>query len=543
MPYKLTMSCKLTKLPISLLFLAASGFAHAAVPAAPASLVVNPLPNAQIEVTWEDKSNDETGFELERRASTSSTFTRITTLAANTQSYQDSGLGEGAKYYYRIRAVNGANSTYSNVANTSTAITAPTGFTVSAVPLSMVPFQVNLSWKDNSSVEKGYKIEEATSASGPWTQITSLSANTTSFQRTGLTSQKQYFYRVRAYAGELNSAYTLALSVTTAAPHSSTLPLPKGIYLLSDNSGSNGLASLESLDEPFIDGFAWRIGWNKLDTGISAPAYNFAAVDEAIAGVQALGKKLTIALFVLEVPPYVLNSAQQTWNAPGRPGATVLTVVPWDAVAMEHYRNFTRALGDHEVYDSATGTVVKLRDHSALGQINAGIPGLQSVRDVTGTLINQPGFSRAVFKQAMSDSTHAMQDQFPNKPNYLAFWGLDDGQLPKFGDELLLSLLDEFDGVKNPLIGLFNEALKGDSPGLQTLQPASLNGHFIMFQACGSWTLHDLCNWTAGDDSPGNGISYGNQNFGATYFEMYRNDLGNPAFAPIFHMWHTMLMN
>ena len=536
------MTYKLSTLTTSLLLLTASGFTHGAVPTAPTSLVVTSVSTTQIDVSWVDQSSNETGFELERRPSTSTTYTRIATLAANAQSYRDSGLSEGTKYYYRVRAVNGSNSPYSNGANATTAITAPTDLTLSSVPLSLMPFQINLNWKDNSSAEAGYNIEEATAATGPWTQISSLSANITSYQRTGLASKKTYFYRVRAYSGTQNSDYTLTVSVTTAAPHTSTLKSPKGIYLLSDNTGKNGLASLQSLDKPYIDGFAWRIGWNSLDTGTSGPAYNFSAVDEAIAGVQALGKKLTIALFVLEMPTYVLNSAQQTWNAPGRKtGTTVLTVVPWDAMAMYHYRNFTQALGDHEVFDTATGTKVKLRDHSALGQINAGILGLQSVRDNSGTLVKHPGFTRQVFQQAMLDSTHAMQDQFPTKPNYVAFWGLDDGQQPKYADELLLNLLDEFDGAKNPLIGLFNEALKGDSPGLNYLQPANINGHFIMFQACGSWTLHDLCKWTAGDDSPSNGISYGNKNFGATYFEMYRNDLENPAFAPIFNQWNTVL--
>ena len=537
------MTYKISTLTTSLLLLAASGFAHAVAPTAPASLVVTAVSTSRIDATWMDQSSNETGFELERRPSNSLTFTRIATLAANAKSYQDSGLSEGAKYYYRARAITvSSRSPYTKAANAITLPKAPGGLVLSAVPLSLMPFEVNLNWRDNSNAEKGYKIEEATAATGPWTQVSSLSPNTTSYQRTGLASKTKYFYRVRAYAGTQNSAYSPVASVATAAPHTTTLTLPRGIYLLSDNSGTDGLDSLASLDQPFIDGFAWRITWDSLDTGTTAPAYDFSAVDKAIAGVQALGKKLTIALFVLEMPTYVLNSAQQTWNAPGRKtGTTVLTVVPWDAMAMAHYRNFTQALGDHEIYDTATGTKVRLRDHSALGQINAGILGLQSVRDSSGTLVKQPGFTREVFKQAMLDNTHAMQDQFPNKPNYVAFWGLDDGQEPKYADELLLSLLDEFDGAKNPLIGLFNEALKGDSPGLNYLQPASVNGHFIMFQACGSWTLHDLCDWTPGDDSPANGMSYGNENFGATYFEMYRNDLDNPAFAPIFHMWHTTL--
>ena len=135
------MTYKLSTLTTSLLLLTASGFTHGAVPTAPTSLVVTSVSTTQIDVSWVDQSSSETGFELERRPSTSTTYTRIATLAANAQSYRDSGLSEGTKYYYRVRAVNGSNSPYSNGANATTAITAPTGLTLSAVPLSLMPFQ------------------------------------------------------------------------------------------------------------------------------------------------------------------------------------------------------------------------------------------------------------------------------------------------------------------------------------------------------------------------------------------------------------------
>jgi hypothetical protein len=299
---------------------------------------------------------------------------------------------------------------------------------------------------------------------------------------------------------------------------------------------------LPSADKSFIDGFAWRVSWNALDTGTTGPNYDFSSVDQAIAGVQAMGKKLTIALLVLSVPDYVLNSAQDTWFAPGvLRGTTVKTVVPWDANAMVHFQAFMAALASHQVRDSVSGTMKPLRDHPALGQINAAVLGLQGVRDTSGVLVTLPGFSRDAFKQALRGSMHATVDQFPSKPNYVAYWGLDDGAQPALGDELLLTLMDEFDGVKNPMLGFFNEALRGDSPGPTPYQSASGNGYPVLFQACGSWLLQDPCNWTVGDDTPANGFNYGSQTFGAKYYEIYRSDVDNPNFAPAFNTWHPIV--
>ncbi|OYW63343.1 MAG: hypothetical protein B7Y26_09315 [Hydrogenophilales bacterium 16-64-46] len=531
-------------LPSRICLLSVSCFAMtapvwAAAPAAPVNLSASAVSATQMDLAWEDKSSDETGFELERRLSTSKTFTRVVTLAANVKSYRDSGLGEGARYYYRVRAVNGQNSRYSNTANAWTQIKGPSLTRATPVALSLSPFQIDLNWVDNSGVEKGFRLEESLSATGPWTQVASVTANTTTYSRTDLPPDTRHYYRVLAYAGQQQSSPSAVVEAVTASPHVAAFEAPKGIYLLGDGPD---LASIPGLDQPFVDGYAWRIGWTSLDSGTSAPNYDFSLVDQAVAAVQAHGKKLTIALFVQDVPQYVRDDAAQTWNAPGtRPGTTVNTVVPWDDSAQAHHRTFLQALSNHEVHDTTVGAAVRLRDHSALAQINAGILGLQGVRDVSNTLVQQPGFTREKFTDAMLESVRAVQDVFPAKPTYVAFWGLDDGQEPDYGDALLLSLLGEFDGVRRPVVGLFNEALRGDSPGPGYYQPASINGHFVMLQACGSWTLHNLCNWTPGDDSPANGFAYGHETFGTTYFEMYREDIENPAFASEFQQWHDAL--
>jgi hypothetical protein len=63
---------------------------------------------------------------------------------------------------------------------------------------------VFLTWQDNSFNETGFKIERASSASGPWTEVFETGANATIFK----VGSWPYFYRVRAFNSFGNSAYS-----------------------------------------------------------------------------------------------------------------------------------------------------------------------------------------------------------------------------------------------------------------------------------------------------------------------------------------------
>ncbi|MCI0411018.1 MAG: fibronectin type III domain-containing protein, partial [Acidobacteria bacterium] len=68
--------------------------------------------------------------------------------------------------------------------------------------------QLTLSWTDNSGNEDGFKIERETGQAGTFAQINTVGANVLSYTDSGLAEGTEYCYRVRAFNGAGDSAYT-----------------------------------------------------------------------------------------------------------------------------------------------------------------------------------------------------------------------------------------------------------------------------------------------------------------------------------------------
>ena len=76
-------------------------------PAAPSNLNLATPSGTQINLTWTDNANNESGFIIQR-GTNGTTFTTIATRPAGTTSFNDTGLIAGTQYFYRVRAVNPA---------------------------------------------------------------------------------------------------------------------------------------------------------------------------------------------------------------------------------------------------------------------------------------------------------------------------------------------------------------------------------------------------------------------------------------------------
>src|SRR5262249_55091361 len=95
----------------------------------------------------------------------------------------------------------------SDCATTPAPVTAPSGLSATATSSTAI----HLTWNDNSSNESGFEVwRSTTGASGTYTLLKTLAANTKSTNDTGLTPGTQYCYEVRALGSGIvpNSSFT-----------------------------------------------------------------------------------------------------------------------------------------------------------------------------------------------------------------------------------------------------------------------------------------------------------------------------------------------
>lgn len=90
-------------------------------PAAPSSLLASIAGATSITLDWTDNSDNESGFEIQKRFGLTGEWITVDRVRADTVQYTVPGLISKSSYYFRVRAYNSAgNSAWSNEANIST---------------------------------------------------------------------------------------------------------------------------------------------------------------------------------------------------------------------------------------------------------------------------------------------------------------------------------------------------------------------------------------------------------------------------------------
>ncbi len=187
------------------------------LPAAPDSLLATATSASQVNLSWADNSDNETGFEVQRSLNGTSGWAKITTTAANATSFSNTGLSVSTRYYYQVLATNATgNSGYSNIANATTleapvAPAAPSNLVATAISET----RIDLSWSDNSDNESGFVVKRSLDGTSGWAKIATTAANATSFSNTGLSASTQYYYKVRAKNTTGNSGYSNIANAVT----------------------------------------------------------------------------------------------------------------------------------------------------------------------------------------------------------------------------------------------------------------------------------------------------------------------------------------
>jgi P pilus assembly chaperone PapD/predicted esterase len=185
-------------------------------PTAPTGLAVAVNNYSKLNLTWTDKSNNETGFEIYRSTSSGGTYAIVATAAANAVSYTDTALQASTAYYYKIRAIgNYGESAYTAVANATTAAkplppAVPTNLATQAISTQIV----KLTWTDNSTIETAYEVQRSLNDSTHFSVLKVLGAVVSgqgTFSDSSLAANTVAYYKIRAYGEGGYSVFTPAV--------------------------------------------------------------------------------------------------------------------------------------------------------------------------------------------------------------------------------------------------------------------------------------------------------------------------------------------
>jgi hypothetical protein len=192
-------------------------------PAAPTDLACSLDGRAAVALTWRDNAVNESGFLVERRIGNTGGFASIDSLGPDSEAYLDSGVQPGT-LSYRIKAFNQAG------------VSAPSNIAIIEVlrPVPPVPasfrvtrlgfFSVALAWDDLSDEETGFSLIRSRDDSLHFSAIAALASNTTGFEDTLLDPGTPYFYRLRSFNADGESAYTGTVMGCTRIPSMDILP-------------------------------------------------------------------------------------------------------------------------------------------------------------------------------------------------------------------------------------------------------------------------------------------------------------------------------
>jgi hypothetical protein len=213
-------------------------------PATPTNLFADPVSNpGQVDLTWNEISPVEQGFQLERSSDGGQTWTVIAVLPFNQPTYQDTPPGPGT-YTYRVAAGN-------DLGLSGYAVSAPVAFEVPKAPSSLAansnsPGAVSLTWLNNDPLNTtGFQVLRSVNTPDNFQVIATLSdPNAASYTDNTVQSNVTYYYEVVAFNDNGQSAFSNVAKVTVQSPYGG--PPDLGLYYKFDETNNNTLIDFKN---------------------------------------------------------------------------------------------------------------------------------------------------------------------------------------------------------------------------------------------------------------------------------------------------------
>lgn len=180
----------------------------------PSNLIGTAFGTTKILLTWQDNSNNENYFKVERRTSVSS-FQTVGFVPVDQNYFRDSGTGlqMNSEYFYRVKAISDDDSSWSGeiaVKTWSFDIQKPTNL----LAIKSDSLTVKLTWIDNSTQEASYHIERKIGIDGNYETIAIIPLDSKSYDDKSFIKGFLNVYRVRGVNGIVYSDYSNETAIT-----------------------------------------------------------------------------------------------------------------------------------------------------------------------------------------------------------------------------------------------------------------------------------------------------------------------------------------
>lgn len=179
---------------------------------APADLQAEAVSSDAVELSWKDRSDNESGFVIEVNRNLG-VWDEVDRAEANDIRHTVLGLQPSTEYTFRLKAIEGRITSPSS--NEATATTwkflhAPTNLTATVI----TETRVELRWEDNADGENNYEVQQK-HESGEWTLVATLPANSVEHTLQGLVPRTHYWFKVRATGDKAASSWSNIVDVLT----------------------------------------------------------------------------------------------------------------------------------------------------------------------------------------------------------------------------------------------------------------------------------------------------------------------------------------
>ncbi len=325
-------------------------------PPAPGSLTATGISHRNINLLWSPVSGADS-YKLYRSESETGGYEPAATVSAT--DYTDTDLTTGKTYYYKVKALDKKGPTeiagdYSPAASASVCPNKPYAFTAETVPGT----RIDLRWSPADGAA-GYTVSRATSYSGSYSQIASISG--TSYADTSLDFYTDYYYKISAYA----------LNGTT-----------KVYGAKSDVAFSNGISVVLGVPSAKVSSYSYngiKISWNEISGASGYEVYRATVSNGAYSKVYSATPGSTVSYtdtglttgntYYYKVMAYrtvngknVNGSFSSVISAKPMPATPTVSVVPASYSSIRISWNQTAGASGYQIYraTSSGGTYSKV---------------------------------------------------------------------------------------------------------------------------------------------------------------------------------------